>query len=119
MKVPWSWAQVQRAATLAHVAAARVVEIRRRRTYAGEEEWFALLDMLTHGQLRRGFIASGVTPAVAGNLVFFIEEQRALDRHFSRNQAVKYRRILAELDPLEVARAARTIPGQFNQQRAA
>lgn len=107
----WSWAQVQRAATLAHVAIARVVEIKRRRTYAGEELWFPLLE--EHGlvKLRRAFISAGVTPQVAAGLVFFLVDQLELDRQQTESTRNRYRRILAELDPAEVARAARAIPG--------
>ena len=93
------------------MAIARVVEIKRRRTYAGEEVWFPLLE--EHGlvKLRRAFISAGVTPQVAAGLVFFLVDQLELDRQQTESTRNRYRRILAELDPAEVARAARAIPG--------
>jgi hypothetical protein len=116
----WSSALLERTATLCHMAVARVVEIKRRRTYAGEEAWFGLLDELGHRRLRAGFITCGVSPQVAANLVFFIEDQLLLDRQFgTAGTKARYRKILAALDPEEVARAARAIPGQFNSERAA
>ena len=65
------------------------------------------------------FIAAGESPTVAGNLVWFLEEQVSLDRHLSREAAVKYRRRLAELDPAKVRKLAASIPGWFNSDRAA
>ncbi|MDA8316494.1 MAG: hypothetical protein M0010_15195 [Actinomycetota bacterium] len=88
---------------------------RRRRTYVGEEIWFPVLEDVGPTRLRRAFIRCGVSPAIAGNLVWFLEDQRSLDRHLAADTGVKYRRILAELDPDEVLRAARTTPGQFKQ----
>ena len=35
--------------------------------------------------------------------------------HFDAGTGVKYRQALRALDPVEVLRAARTTPGQFNQ----
>lgn len=90
------------------------IETKRRRTYAGEEAWFPVLDELGHRGLRAGFIHAGVSPVVAGNLVFWLEDQARLDRHFSKEQGVQYRRILRGLDPVKVARAT---PGQFNSTR--
>lgn len=82
---------------------------KRRRTYAGEEAWFPLLDAFGPSRLRRGLIACGVTPQVAGNLVWFLEDQRDL-RPLAQmaNTRTRYREALAQLDPAEVARA---IPG--------
>lgn len=90
-----------------------------RRTYRGEEEWFELFEELAHGRLRRAFIAAGQTPNVAGNLVWFLEEQVTLERHLSPDSRVNYRRRLAELDPSEVRELGRAIPGWFNSDRAA
>ena len=90
-----------------------------RRTYAGEEAWFGLLDELGHAGLRRAFIAAGETPTVAGNLVWFLEEQRSLDRHLSKLSRHRYRCALDELDPDKVRKLARSIPGWFNSERAA
>lgn len=104
-------AVLQRAATLGRMGVARVVEIKRRRTYAGEEAWFGLLEECGPSALRRGFMRCGVPPQVAGNLVWFIEDQVDLDRTQSESTRSRYRRILAELDPDEVRRAARTNPG--------
>ncbi len=85
-----------------------VVSIKRRRTYAGEEAWFFLLDEPGPVALRQGLIACGLSPTLAGNIVWWLVDQRSLDRHMSAEVGVKYRRILAELDPNAVARA---IPG--------
>jgi hypothetical protein len=90
-----------------------------RRTYGGEEAWFGLLEELGHSQLRQAFIAAGESPAQAGNLVFFIEEQMTLRRHFSKPGRNRYRHVLAELDPEKVRKLAATIPGWFNSDRAA
>lgn len=89
-----------------------------RRTYAGEEAWFGLLEELGHGGLRRAFIAAGETPTVAGNLVWFLEEQVTLDRHLNHASRSRYRRVLAALDPEKVRKLARSIPGWFNSQAA-
>ena len=92
-----------------------------RRTYAGEEAWFGLLDDpdVGHVGLRRALIATGVTPALAGNLVWFLEEQRSLDRHMSQRARHRYRCALDELDPEKVRTLALSIPGWFNSERAA
>jgi hypothetical protein len=90
-----------------------------RRTYNGEEQWFELLDELGHAHLRRAFIEAGETPAVAGNLVWFLEDQVTLDRHLSKGARHQYRGRLAELDPEKVRAAAQSIPGWFNSDRAA
>lgn len=109
--IVWSWAAARQAVTLAHMAVMRLDEARRRRTYAGEEVWFPLLETFGPSKLRRAFIACGVPPRVAGNLVWFLEDQATLDRHLDPTTGVKYRRVLRELKPEEVGRAARTIPG--------
>jgi hypothetical protein len=90
-----------------------------RRTYRGEDSWFAVLDELGHATLRRAFIAAGETPTIAGNLVWFLDEQRSLDRHLNRDSRTKYRRVLSELDPEKVAKLGRAIPGWFKSDRAA
>jgi hypothetical protein len=90
-----------------------------RRTYRGEEAWFGLLQDLGHAGLRRALIAAGETPTVAGNLVWFLEEQLSLDRHLSRGARLKYRAALEELDPESVRKLAHSIPGWFNSERAA
>lgn len=90
-----------------------------RRTYRGEEAWFSLLEDLGHAGLRRAFIAAGETPTVAGNLVWFLEEQVTLDRHLTDQSRGRYRRVLAELDPVKVRKLARSTPGWFNSERAA
>jgi len=82
-----------------------------RRTYRGEEEWFELLDKFGPFTMRRAFIAAGQAPTRAGNLVWFLEEQQSLDRHLSEASRVKYRDLLAELDPEKVRALARAIPG--------
>lgn len=87
-----------------------------RRTYRGEQEWFGLLEELGHAGLRRAFIAAGESPQVAGNLVWFLEEQVTLERHLTDTSRSRYRRVLAELDPDQVRR---TIPGQFKSGHAA
>lgn len=107
-------AGAQLLASLVRVAIVRI-EPKRRRTYAGEETWFPLLEELGPSRLRRAFIRCGVSPAIAGNLVWFLEDQVSLERHFDAGTGVKYRQALRALDPVEVLRAARTTPGQFNQ----
>jgi hypothetical protein len=69
-----------------------------RRTYRGEEEWFALFQEHEPFEVRAGFIAAGVSPTLAGQLVWFLLEQQSLDRHLTDKSRVKYRRILADLD---------------------
>ena len=76
-----------------------------RATYRGEEKWFDLLDEVGPFALRRAFIDAGLSPSVAGGVVFFLDEQRTLDRHFSPDQRTNYRRLLAEFDPDEIANA--------------
>jgi len=110
-------AVAHRAATLAGMGIAPVREIKRRR-YAGEEEWFALLGELGPSALRRGYIACGVPAQIAGNLVWFLEDQLLLDRTQAETTRGRYRRVLSELDPDEVRRAARAIPGLFNRAAA-
>jgi hypothetical protein len=87
-----------------------------RRTYRGEEEWFPLLEEAGPSRLRKAFIATGVTPAVAGQLVWFLEEQLHLERHLSHRSRVSYRQVLRDLDLDKVTRA---IPRQFNPERQA
>jgi hypothetical protein len=87
-----------------------------RRTYRGEEAWFDLLEHAGPFALRQAFIAAGETVTVAGNLVWFLQEQQTLERHFSTEARVKYRRRLAELDPTKVARS---IPGWVSSRQAA
>jgi hypothetical protein len=97
------------------VAVAPIRQIKRR-VYRGEEKWFPLLEEFGHRGLRSALIESGLSAQVAGGLVWFIDDQRSLDRHFNPVTGTRYRQILAELDPDEVARA---IPGQFNPRHAA
>jgi hypothetical protein len=52
---------------------------------------------------------------VAGRLVFFLEDQIRLDRHQSESSRNRFRRVLKDLDPKEVANlASRPVPRQFN-----
>lgn len=86
-----------------------------RRTYRGEQAWFGVLDRVGHRALRRAFIQSGIPARVAGELVFFVEDQMMLERHQSERSRVRYRDFLEGLDPREVERLARrAIPGLFN-----
>lgn len=79
-----------------------------RHTYNGEEPWLDLLQLKGHVPLRTALIRSGVSATLAGQLVWFLEEQTTLERHLSEPSRTKYRRILAGLDPATVSRA---IPG--------
>jgi len=91
-----------------------------RRTYRGEERWFELLDVLGHRALRNAFIAEGVSPQTAMGLVFFIDDQRHLDRHQTQQSRTRYRRQLEGLDLATVAELAnRAIPGQRDSVPAA
>lgn len=85
---------------------AEITEIRRRRTYRGEDAWFELLDRFGFRALRAGFVACGVTPQVAGGIVWFLDDQRMLDRSQTDSTRNRYRQILATLSPSEVAKAA-------------
>lgn len=87
------------------------IDTKRRRRYVGEEAWFDLFGRLGPSSLRRAFIHCGVPAQVAGNLVWFLEDQMNLEREQSPATRLRYRKALAELDPEEVRRAARTIPG--------
>lgn len=87
------------------------IDAKRRRTYAGEEAWFPLLRDLGMRRLRGALMACGLSAVVAGNVVWWLDDQATLDRHFEHKSGVRYRDILGELDPEEVRRAARTIPG--------
>ena len=90
------------------------IDTKRRATYRGEGDWLPLLEVVGPSRLRRAFIDCGVSPQVAGNLVWFLEDQALLaDFAQSDHTRTRYRRILAELSPEEVRAAARTIPGQF------
>jgi hypothetical protein len=85
------------------------IEGKRRRTYAGEEAWFPLLEQHGPSALRRGLIEAGVSPQVAAGLVFFLEDQLTLAPHVQhQGTRTRYRATLAALDPSTVARA---IPG--------
>ncbi|MGA2835485.1 MAG: hypothetical protein ABSF84_02700 [Acidimicrobiales bacterium] len=81
-----------------------------RRTYRGEEDWFDLLDECGHRALRNAFIEVGVTAQQAMGLVFFLDDQRHLDRHQTHQSRSRHRQILAGLDIASVASAARSIP---------
>ncbi len=80
-------------------------ETQLRHTYRGEEAWFPLLEAHGHRGLRAGFLAEGVSPTVAGQLVWFLDEQLHLDRHLSKEARGRYRRILEGLDPDRVNRS--------------
>jgi hypothetical protein len=83
-----------------------------RHTYRGEEQWFGLLEEFGPFRLRRAFIAAGQSATIAGNLVWFLEEQVTLDRHLSEFSRNKYRDILRDkLDPGKVRALAQSIPG--------
>lgn len=84
-----------------------------RRTYKGEELWFELLDELGPSRLRRAMIGSGVAARVAGNLVWFLEDQVVLDRHQTDTTRTRYRHQLQRLDIDQVRRVGRAlaIPG--------
>lgn len=82
---------------------------KRRRIFAGEERWFGLLDDVGPSALRLGFIDAGVTPQIAGNLVWFLEDQATIGQSdLGRTQdgatRTRYRRILRELDLADVNR---------------
>jgi len=87
-----------------------------RRYYRGEEAWFELLDEVGPRALRSAFIAVGVSAAVAGNLVWFLVDQRDLDRHLSKGARMKYRDILEDLPDPDTVR--RRIPGYFTSPRS-
>lgn len=87
-----------------------------RRTYRGEEAWFGLLEEAGHPALRQAFIDCDVSPTIAGQLVWFLEEQRTVTRHLTQSSRTKYRRILERLDPEDVSRA---IPRQFKSDELA
>lgn len=98
---------------------ASVTNIARRRSYRGEEEWFSLLEEVGFPALRSGFIEAGVSPTIAGNLVWFLHEQDTLDRSLSEPSRLKYRKILATLDRSAVEAAARRAsPGWRNSPRS-
>ncbi|MHB1519301.1 MAG: hypothetical protein ACYCVN_12445 [Acidimicrobiales bacterium] len=85
---------------------------RARRNYRGEERWFPLLERYGHSALRRGFMDAGVSPTLAGQLVWFLDEQLSLDRSTAGTSRSRYRHVLAELDPDLISRSAnRAIPG--------
>jgi hypothetical protein len=88
-----------------------------RRTYRGEEAWFALLETPSGPRgLREAFIAQGISPTLAGQLVWFLDEQLHLSRHFTDTSRANYRRVLEELDLEKVKRA---IPGYVSSRLAA
>jgi hypothetical protein len=90
-------------------------ETARRRRYGAEEPWIPLLSELGASGLRRALINAGLKPEVAGNLVWFLEDQLTLERSLSPGTRTRYRGVLASLDPAKVrALASRSIPGQFN-----
>jgi hypothetical protein len=91
---------------------AAVSDIARRRAYRGEQEWFDLLEQFGHRPLRAGFIAAGISPQTAGGLVWFLDDQRNLDRTQTQQSRTRYRAMLSTLDKAQVAAAAkRAFPG--------
>lgn len=93
---------------------------KKRRTYRGEEKWFPVLKELGPSGLRAAFIAAGISPQVAGNLVWFIEDQQTLERTLSQSTRNNYRGALAALDPAQFGSSGtRAIPGQFNSDTVA
>lgn len=88
-----------------------------RHTYRGEDAWFELLEDRDVGpfRLRRALIASGLSPQVASGIVFFLDDQRRLERYQDEGTRTRYRAALRELDPKKVR--ARAIGGQFNSRR--
>lgn len=88
-------------------------EMQRRRTYAGEERWFGLLQEVGLPSLRRGFLGVGVSPTMAGQLVWFLYEQLTLDRALSGKSRSRYRDELSALDYDAVAREARRATPPF------
>jgi hypothetical protein len=88
---------------------------RARRVYRGEELFFDVLEEHSHRAVRAAFIELGISPSVAANLVFFIDDQRHLDRHQDEATRGRYRKILRDLDPAKVREfASNTIGGLFN-----
>jgi hypothetical protein len=84
----------------------------KRRRYGVEREWLPLLGA-GHSALRSALIATGVSAPVAGNLVWFLEDQATLDRSLSERTRNNYRHVLEGLDrtAVEAALRMRAIPG--------
>lgn len=79
-----------------------------RRTFNGEGPWVQLLAQVGPSALRMAFIESGVTPPVAGNLVWFLEDQQMLNRTQTPKTRTRYRQQLADLDITQVSGVAET-----------
>ena len=58
---------------------------KRRKVHNVEEEWFALLEELGASALRHGFIGCGISPQVAGHLLWMIDDQPTLAPHRAVN----------------------------------
>ena len=78
-----------------------------RRTFGAESAWFPVLDALGPRGLRRALIAAGLSPQVAGGVVWFLDDQRHLDRAQGQSTRTRYRRALDGLDPAAVAELAK------------
>jgi|HubBroStandDraft_6_1064221.scaffolds.fasta_scaffold667821_3 hypothetical protein len=88
-----------------------------RHTYRGEKDWFEFLEAVGHREARARFMYWGdLSATVAGQLVWFLDEQIHLDRHLTERSRVRYRDIL---DTLDLDRVNRPIPRQFNSGMAA
>jgi hypothetical protein len=85
-----------------------------RRTYGCEAEFLPIFQEVGHRVMRAAFIELGVTAQLAGNLVWFLDDQVELDRHLSESTRTRLRSELAKYDPAEVLATARAIGGLFN-----
>jgi hypothetical protein len=77
-----------------------------RRTYRGEERFLPLLEEFDLAHIRIGLIRLGISPTLAQGVVFFLDDQRSLDRHQSVTSRCAYRRVLREITPEDLRRAS-------------
>lgn len=91
---------------LASVLAIAARPPKRPKFWLDEARFFPLLREVGPLEFRWGLEGCGVSPSLACNVTFFLCDQLAVDRHYSERACRNYRRILRDLEPGQIRRAA-------------